>query len=197
MKILVACEFSGIVRDAFRELGHDAVSCDYLPSERPGPHIRGDVRKVLYTGEWDMLIAFPPCQYLARSGIHWMYKIPGRVEQATLALDFVAELLAAPIEKICIENSYGLIGTHICKPDQKIQPNWFGHWDAKTTCLWLKNLPRLHPTNRVFLPPGGHWNNVLPSGQHRRIGKKTRAHNTARTYWGVARAMAGQWGGGL
>lgn len=195
MKILVACEFSGIVRDAFRARGHNAVSCDYLPSERPGPHIQGDVRKLLHCRYgWDMMLAFPPCQYLARSGIHWMYKIPGRLEQVELALDFVVDLMNAPIDKIIIENPQGLIGTRIRKPDQKIQPHWFGHRESKTTCLWLKNLPKLRPTNRIFLADGETWDNVYEGGQHRRAGTATRAMDASRTYTGVARAMAQRWG---
>lgn len=195
MKILVACEFSGIVREAFRARGHKAISCDLVDSELPGPHIQCDVRELLHARfGWDMLIAFPPCQFLARSGLHWMYKIPGRYEAATDALDFVATLLAAPIPKISVENPKGLIGTNICKPDQVIQPNWFGHRESKATCLWLKNLPKLRPTNRIFLKPGDAWNNTYAGGQHRRPGTRTRARDASRTYPGVAVAMAQQWG---
>lgn len=197
MKILVACEFSGIVRDAFIARGHDAISCDLLPSERPGPHVRGDVRKLLRRPyHWDMMLAFPPCKYLARSGIHWMYKIPGRLEQVELALDFVRLLLAAPIEKIVLENPYGLIGTRIRKPDQIIQPHWFGHRESKSTCLWLKNVPKLRPTDRIFLKPGEVWDNVIAgtAGQHKRPDTPTRAMDAARTYPRVAAAMAAQWG---
>lgn len=198
MKILVACEFSGIVRDAFRAKGHDAISCDLEPSERPGPHIQGDVRRLLHKRYgWDMMLAFPPCTYLARSGLHWMHKQPDRIAKAVEALDFVATLLAAPIPKIVIENPYGLISKNICPFDQTINPHWYGHRESKATCLWLKGVPKLHPgKNRVFLLPGETWDNVLPgtSGQHRRSHSKNRAKDASRAYPGIAAAMADAWG---
>lgn len=194
MRVLVACEYSGVVRDAFRARGHHAVSCDVLPSERPGPHFQCDVREVLY-GKWDMLIAFPPCQYLARSGLHWLDKQPGRREKMEDALDFVRELLSAPVEKIALENPIGRIGSAIRKPDQVIQPWQFGHYESKATCLWLKNLPPLQPTNIVKIEDWDTWDNTYHNGQHTRTDKRNRAHETARTYAGVAAAMAQQWGG--
>lgn len=196
MRVLVACEFSGIVRDAFRARGHYAVSVDLLPSERPGPHLRCDVRKLIRPGRWDLMLAFPPCKYLARSGLHWFGKIPGREQQMLAALNFVRELMDAPIDKICIENPYGIISTRIRPPDQIIQPHWFGHAESKATCLWLKNLPQLKATNRLYLQPGEYWNNVIPghAKQHKRPHSKAREKDASRTYVNVAEAMAEQWG---
>lgn len=193
MRVLIACEFSGIVRDAFKARGHYAVSVDFLPTERPGLHLRCDVRKLLRC-KWDLMLAFPPCTYLARSGLHWNTRIPGRAELTEQALDFVLDLMNAPIPRICIENPYGAIGTRIRKPDQVIQPWQFGHRESKATCLWLKNLPRLKPTSIIKLGEGETWDNTLPDGQHRRSNKKTRAHDASRTYSGVAAAMAAVWG---
>jgi hypothetical protein len=150
MRILVACEFSGIIRDAFRKRGHDAWSCDLLPTEAPGFHLTGDVRRWLYDlypqSRWDMLIAFPPCTYLASSGARWF---KDRREAQKTALSFVRELMNAPVERIAIENPIGVISTQIRKPDQIIQPWQFGHPETKATCLWLKDLPKLQPTNIV------------------------------------------------
>ena len=145
MRVLVACEFSGIVRDAFIARGHDAVSCDLLPTERPGPHIQGDVLELLGDG-WDLMVAHPPCTHLAVSGARWFKD--KRVEQAE-ALDFVRALLTAPIPRIALENPVSIISSRIRKPDQIIQPYWFGHGETKTTCLWLKGLPKLQPTDLV------------------------------------------------
>jgi len=145
MKILIGCEFSGIVRDAFAALGHDAWSCDLLPSELPGQHIRGDIRGILSDG-WDLAIFHPPCTHLAVSGARWFKnKQKGQAE----ALNFVRRLMDAPIEKICIENPKSVISTQIRKPDQIIQPWMFGHGETKETHLWLKNLPKLQPTDIV------------------------------------------------
>ena len=193
MRVLVACEFSGVVRDAFRARGHVAVSCDLLPTERPGIHYRCDVRRLLER-EWDLMLAFPPCTYLARSGLHWNSRVPGRAELTDQALDFVRLLMAAPVARWCIENPYGAIGSRIRKPDQVIQPWQYGEPESKATCLWLKGLPPLQPTKVLELPAGQHWRNVLPSGQHRRPDRKSRAHDASRTYLGVAQAMASQWG---
>jgi hypothetical protein len=151
VKILVACETSGRVRDALRARGHKAISCDLLPSETPGPHIQGDVRNWL-TPDWDMLIAFPPCPYLCSSGLHWNSRRPGRAEKTEEALAFVRLLLEAPIGKIALENPIGCISTRIRKPSQIIQPYQFGDDASKATCLWLVNLPLLAPTE--FAPPG-------------------------------------------
>lgn len=193
MRVLVACEFSGVVRDAFKARGHYALSVDLLPTERPGLHLRCDVRKLLRC-KWDLMVAFPPCTYLARSGLHWNKHTPGRADLTEQALDFVLELMNAPIERICIENPYGAIGTRIRKADQVIQPYYFGHRESKATCLWLKNLPKLPRTNQIVLGDGESWDNVRPDGQHKRGNKKTRAHDASRTYSGVAAAMAARWG---
>lgn len=146
MRVLVACEFSGAVRNAFRQMGHDAWSCDLLPSEDESPHhIIGDVLAHLDEG-WDLMIAHPPCTHLAVSGARWFKD--KRTEQAE-ALRFVRALLDAPIEKIALENPISIISSHVRKPDQIIQPWMFGHGETKATCLWLKNLPKLSPTNVV------------------------------------------------
>jgi len=181
MRALVACEFSGIVRDAFIARGHDAMSCDLLPTERPGPHYQGDVRDVLGDG-WDMLIAFPPCTHLAVSGARWFKD--KRAEQAE-ALDFVRTLLDAPIHYIALENPVSIISSRIRKPDQTFQPWEFGHGEVKRTCLWLKNLPKLTPTNIV-------------EGREARVHKMApspdRWKERSRTFEGVAKAMADQFG---
>jgi len=181
MKVLVACEFSGIVRDAFRNLGHDAMSCDLLPSERGDPHYQGDIRFVL-DNRWDLMIAHPPCTYLAVSGARWW---KGRESEQWAALEFVKLLMNAPIEKIAIENPIGKISTAIRKPEQIIQPWMFGHGETKATCLWLKNLPLLVPSNIV-------------EGREARIHKMPpgpdRWKERSRTYEGIAKAMAEQWG---
>ena len=181
MKVLIACEFSGIVRDAFKERGHDAWSCDILPSERQGNHHQGEVRDIL-SDSWDMMIAFPPCTHLAVSGARWFkYK---RIKHLK-ALDFFMQLINAPIPKICVENPIGIMSTHYRKPDQIIQPWQFGHGETKATCLWLKNLPLFKPTNIV-------------EGREARVHRETpgpaRWKNRSRTYQGIANAMAEQWG---
>ena len=148
MKVLVACEYSGVVRDAFIKQGHDAISCDLLPTEQPGPHYEGDVLDILNDG-WDLMIAHPPCTYLCSSGLHWNKRIDGR-EQLTLeALEFVRTLLNAPINKIALENPVGRIGKAIRAADQYINPYEYGHNASKKTGLWLKNLPLLKPTNYI------------------------------------------------
>lgn len=181
MKVLVACEFSGIVRDSFARRGHDAWSCDLLPTERQGNHLQCDVLSVLADG-WDMMIAFPPCTYLASSGARWFSQ---RLEEQELALAFVRTLLEAPIPAIVIENPIGIISTRIRKPDQIIQPWQFGHGESKATCLWLKGLPLLKPTNIV----GGRLARV-----HKEPPNPERWKNRSRTYSGIAEAMAKQWG---
>lgn len=147
MRVLVACEYSGRVRDAFRALGHDAVSCDFLPSETEGPHYQGDVLDLLH-GAWDLMIAHPPCTYLTVSGLHWNKKDPTRAKKTYDALDFIDTLLGCPIPKIALENPVGCISTYVRKPNQIIQPYEFGEDASKKTCLWLKGLPKLIP------PPG-------------------------------------------
>lgn len=191
MKVLVACEYSGTVRDAFAALGHDALSCDLLPSETPGKHYQGDVRDIIDQG-WDLMIAHPPCTHLAVSGARWFHQ--KQAEQAE-ALDFVRLLLDAPILKIALENPISIISTYIRKPDQIIQPYMFGHNATKATCLWLKNLPYLVPTNIVDKGPrhitkGGRslpeWYNLPPSPD--------RWKKRSATFSGIAEAMATQWG---
>ncbi len=182
MKILVACEFSGVVRDAFIAKGHQALSCDLLPSERPGPHYQGDIRDII-NDTWDMMIAFPPCTYLCVVGSSWWYRQPWRLEKQKEALDFVRFLMAVDIPKIAIENPIGIISTAVRKPDQVIQPYYFGHSESKKTCLWLKGLPGLM-VNYVNLNTR-EFVNSMP--------KKDRAKNRSRTFSGIALAMAEQW----
>lgn len=145
MKVLVACEYRGRVRDAFITCGHDAVSCDLLPSDSDGPHHQGDVAEILHFG-WDLMIAHPPCTHLAVSGSRWF---KDKVREQAEALVFVQMLLNAPIPRIALENPISIISTRIRKPDQIVQPWMFGHGETKATCLWLKGLPKLSPTNVV------------------------------------------------
>jgi len=181
MRVLVACEYSGAVRDAFRALGHDAMSCDLLQSETQGPHYKGDVRDVLGAG-WDLMVCHPSCQHLAVSGARWF---KDKRQEQDDALEFVRLLLAAPIARIALENPVSIISSRIRKPDQIIQPWQFGHGETKATCLWLKGLPKLVPTNIV-------------SGREARIHRMApgpnRAKERSRTYAGIAQAMAQQWG---
>ncbi len=179
--MLVACEFSGIVRDAFIRKGHAAWSCDLLPTERPGPHIQGDVLGILGDG-WDLMIAHPPCTHLAVSGARWFKE---KRDEQEAALEFVWYLLNAPIPRIALENPISVISSRIRKPDQIIQPWMFGHPETKATCLWLKNLPKLVPTNIVE----GRDNRV-----HREPPGPDRWKNRSRTMQGIADAMAEQWG---
>lgn len=184
MRVLVACEYSGRVRDAFARRGHFAVSCDLLPAEQPqGWHVQGDVLKLIER-KWDLLIAHPPCTHLAVSGArHFAAKQASGVQQQ--ALDFVAALLGAPVERIALENPVSIISSRIRKPDQVIQPWQFGHGETKATCLWLKGLPKLVPTEIVE----GRENRV-----HRMPPGPDRWKERSRTYQGVAEAMAAQWG---
>lgn len=181
MRVLIACEFSGIVREAFRKKGHDAWSCDLLDTEIPGQHIKDDVLKHLDEG-WDLMIAHPPCTHLAVSGARWF---KNKQEEQEESLEFVRKLMNYPIDRICIENPISVISTKIRKPDQIIQPWQFGHGETKTTCLWLKNLPLLKPRNIV-------------DGRDHRIHKlppsPDRWKERSRTYQGIADAMAVQWG---
>jgi hypothetical protein len=195
MRVLVACEFSGVVRRAFRALGHEAWSCDLLPAEDASTeHYQGDVLCVLGQA-WDLMIAHPPCTYLCSSGLHWNKRRPEREIQTQEALAFVERLLAAPIPKMALENPVGRISTAVRPPDQTIQPWQFGHPESKTTCLWLKGLPRLRPTNVLELPPSGHWENQTASGQNKLSPGPNRWKLRAKTYEGIAAAMAAQWGG--
>ncbi len=177
----MACEFSGVVRDAFRAKGHDAYSCDLIPTEHPGPHYMIDVLGIL-DQDWDLMVAHPPCTHLAVSGARWF---KDKVKEQEEALHFVQALMDAPMPKICIENPVSVISTKIRKPDQIIQPWQFGHNEVKTTCLWLKNLPPLQPTQIV-------------DGREQRIWRMApspdRWKNRSRTYEGIAKAMAEQWG---
>jgi hypothetical protein len=181
MKALISCEFSGTVRDALRKRGVDAVSIDLLPSETPGPHIQGDARDVL-DDRWDLLIAFPPCTHLAVSGALWFKE---KQKEQEKALDFVRLLMAAPIPRIAIENPISIISSKIRKPDQIIQPWMFGHGETKATCLWLKGLPKLNPTNIV---------EGREAKVHRMPPGPNRWKERSRTYQGIADAMAEQWG---
>jgi len=195
MKVLIACEYSGRVRDAFAAKGHIAVSCDILPTEREGMHHQGDIRDILYNG-WDLLIAFPPCTYLCSSGLHWNKKRPGRAQQTEQALQFVQLLMEAPIERIALENPVGCISTRIRKFDQRIQPYQFGHDASKQTCLWLKGLPLLAPTQYIeprIIDGKPRWGNQTDSGQNRLAPSPTRAKERSLTYQGIADAMADQW----
>jgi site-specific DNA-cytosine methylase len=190
MKVLVACEFSGTVRDAFKALGHHAVSCDLLPTETPGWHHEGDVRDILRQS-WDLMIAHPPCTDLAVSGAAWFKEkiADGRQQRA---LDFVQMLMDAPIPRICIENPISVISSKIRKPDQIIQPWMFGHLETKATCLWLKGLPKLIPTTdlkeeTMKLPERDRMRlHYLPPGPNR-------WKERSKTFHGIAYAMASQW----
>lgn len=179
-RVLVACEYSGTVREAFAKLGWDAWSCDLLPSEKPGNHYQCDVLDVLYV-HWDLLIAHPPCTHLAVSGARWFKE---KVKEQAEALEFVRLLLDAPTPHIALENPVSIISSKIRKPDQIIQPWWFGHGETKATCLWLKNLPKLIPTN------------IVP-GREQRIWKMPpgpdRWKERSRTSQGIADAMADQY----
>lgn len=191
MKILVACEFSGTVRDAFIRHGHDAWSCDLLPSESSfGPHLKCDVLEVIDQG-WDMMIAHPPCTYLAASGMHWTTRGFRPQSLTDDALDFVKKLLNAPIEKIALENPVSIISTKIRKPDQITQPYLFGEDASKKTCLWLKNLPLLKPTNYI---KKSIYANQTKSGQNNLSPSVDRWKLRSKTYKGIADAMAQQWG---
>jgi len=181
MKILIACEFSGVVREAFKNRGHDAWSCDLLPTEIQGNHIQGNVFDILYQ-DWDLLIAHPPCTHLAVSGARWF---KDKLPEQRQAIYFFMELALAEIPKIAVENPIGIMSTGYRKPDQIIQPWQFGHGETKATCLWLKKLPKLEPTNIV-------------EGREPRIHKmppsKDRWKLRSITYQGIADAMADQWG---
>lgn len=190
MRILVACEYSGIVREAFSAAGHDAMSCDLLPSDLPGPHYMGDVRDIL-DGGWDMMIAHPPCTHLAVSGARWF---AGKQQEQAEALAFVQLLMNAPIPLIAVENPVSIISSRIRKPDQIIQPYQFGHPESKKTCLWLKGLPLLKPTMVLPLPECGYWENQTPSGQNKLGPSANRGKLRSATYAGIAAAMAAQWG---
>lgn len=196
MKVLVACEFSGIVREAFRARGNDAWSCDLLPTEIPGQHIQGDILEIL-NDDWDLMVAHPPCTYLSVSGLHWNGRVPGRAEKTEESLLFVKKLLDAPIKHIALENPVSCISTRIRKPDQVIQPWYFGEDASKKTCLWLKNLPLLKETNRLPGDNKTRRGNQTPSGQNKLGPSPDRWKERSRTYPCIANAMAEQWGNNL
>jgi len=191
MRVLIACETSGRVRDAFLAAGHDAVSCDVLPTEAPGPHIEGDVLPHLADG-WDMIVAFPPCTHLAVSGArHFAAKRADGRQQEGIA--FFLAIAAAPVAKLAIENPVGIMSSLYRKPDQVIQPWQFGHDASKTTCLWLRGLPPLVPTDVLTMPARGRWANQTASGQNRLGPSPDRWKQRSATYPGIAAAMAHQW----
>jgi len=211
MRVLVACEESQAVTKAFRKLGHEAYSCDIqeCSGDKPEWHIKGDAIQEAYSGKYDLMIAHPPCTYLAVSGARWMYNKDGSVNKERLtnqrkALNFVQKLMDAPIEKIAIENPVSVISSQIRKPDQIIQPYEYGHSEAKKTCLWLKNLPLLQPTKIVDKGEFVEW--VDKNGKKKRQAKwyldvltkaKTKAERQklrSKTYQGIADAIANQWG---
>lgn len=196
LNILIACEESGRVRDAFIANGHNAVSCDFLPSATDGPHLQGDVLEHLYDG-WDALIAFPTCTYLCGSGMHWTTRGLRDPQLTEDALEFVRLLLNAPIPHIALENPVGAIGTRIRKHSQIIQPYDFGEDASKRTCLWLENLPLLQGTDYVeprIVNGKQRWGNQTDSGQNRLGPSEDRAKIRSRTYPGIANAMGSQWG---
>jgi hypothetical protein len=197
LRVLIACEYSGVVREAFRQRGHDAWSCDLLPSEQAGQHYQGDVRDILNDG-WDLMIAHPPCTYLASMGIWWNHKRPERWEMTYEAKRFVELLWAAPIAQVALENPIGYLNRNWQKPTQIIHPWQFGHEASKPTCLWLRGLPCLLPTSIVgkgefYTKKNGvriaKWSHIT-SGTR----KEERARIASRTFSGVAQAMAEQWG---
>jgi hypothetical protein len=216
VKVLVACEFSGIVREAFARRGHDAWSCDLLPTEIPGNHIQGDVLGILNDG-WDLMIAHPPCTYLTVTGNKWfefeyIERFPERVNQRVDAIRFFMKFAMAPIDKICIENPVGIMSTLWCKPTQMIQPFQFGHTEAKLTCLWLKNLPALRYGGGIQMALGESQTPKMteikvPEYTTFKSGKRmatwyvdaakdtdSRANIRSKTFTGIAKAMAEQWG---
>lgn len=220
MRVLVACEYSGVVRDAFIKAGHSAWSCDLLPTDVPGPHYQCDVREIL-DNDWDLLIAHPPCTYLSVSGMHWTTRGLRDPQLTEDALDFVRTLLNAPIPRIALENPVSVISTHIRKPDQVIHPWMFGNDYSKKTCLWLKALPKLQIDLHKVVPPKGYevalgewntkdycgvrfkrlengpdkmrWANQTPSGQNRLGPSPDRWKIRSKTFQGIADAMAEQW----
>ena len=181
MKVLVACEYSGRVRDAFTAKGHDAISCDLLETEVPGKHYRGDIKDIIHDG-FDLMIAHPPCTHLAVSGSRHFWR---KEKEQKEALDFVRFLMHAPIKRWCLENPVSVISSRIRPSDQTIQPYMFGHGETKATCFWLKNLPLLKPTKYVEGREPKVW--LEPPGPNR-------WKNRSRTYQGIADAMAEQWG---
>ena len=201
MKILIACEYSGRVRDAFIARGHAAMSCDLLPTDALGPHYQGDVFDIINDG-WDLMIAHPPCTYLSVSGMHWTTRGLRDPQLTEDALAFVQRLMDAPVERIAVENPISVISSRIRKPDQIISPYQFGHDASKKTCLWLKNLPLLTATQivepRIVITPSGkpakRWGNQCDNyGQDKLPPSADRWKLRSATYQGIADAMAAQW----
>jgi|LauGreDrversion4_2_1035121.scaffolds.fasta_scaffold85828_3 hypothetical protein len=197
MRVLVACEFSGRVRDAFIAKGHDAISCDKLKSEKPGPHYLGDVRDILHSKEWDLIIAHPPCTYLALSGVQWLKGDKERWRKMLKAVEFFNLFLDHPCSRVCVENPiiHGYAKRRLSVSDytQKTQPYFHGHPEKKSTCLWLKGLPVLKASSNVshlMLGQHGGDNNRV----HTEPDSKSRQKNRSRTFEGIAKAMADQWG---
>ena len=204
MRVLVACEYSGRVRDAFIRGGHDAMSCDLAPTDVPGPHYEGDVMDII-TDNWDLLIAFPPCTYLTLTGNKWFKpefadRFPERHQQRKDAIDFFMQIANMPISRIAIENPIGIMSSHYRKPDQIIQPWQFGFPTTKATCLWLKGLPLLKPTNIVekgevvISKSGNRMSKWYYETSKLPLKNGARAKARSVTFKGVADAMADQWG---
>jgi len=202
MNVLIACECSGVVREAFRRRGHNAWSCDIKPTEQPGQHIQDDIRNHLLPPypdgieRWDLIIAHPDCTYLCSSGLHWNHRIPGRQELTEEAIKF-ATMFEKYADKVCTENPIGCLSSRWRKPEQIIQPYQFGHDASKSTCLWLKNLPPLIPSKYIeprFVNGKKRWGNQTDSGQNRLGPSPERAAERSRTYEGIAEAMAERWG---
>ena len=204
MKVLVACEFSGMVREAFRKKGHNAWSCDILPTEIPGQHYQCDIFEVINM-EWDLMISHPPCTYLSNAGIGWFneekygQKAIDRKVSRIKAFDFVMEISNSNIKKICIENPTGWLNSHWRKPDQIIQPYFFGDTESKRTCLWLKNLPLLKYTNVVkpkiygYYKTGKKIGTPIYGNSYLKF-SEDRGRIRSITFQGIANAMANQWG---
>lgn len=196
MNVLVACEYSGRVRDAFTRAGHFAMSCDLLPTDSPGLHYQGDVTEILNMN-WDLMIAHPPCTYLSVSGMHWTTRGLRDPQLTEDALDFVRLLMDAPVPRIAIENPISVISSRIRKPDQIIHPYHFGHDASKATCLWLKNLPELTHTHIIeprIINGKKRWGNQTDSGQNKLGPSDDRWKIRSETFQGIADAMATQWG---
>ena len=198
MRVLVACEYSGRVREAFSKLGHEALSCDLLPAEDGGHHYQGDVREIMHVGKWDLMIAHPPCTYLCNSGVRWLFEEEGRWEKLEDAAKFFLELWNAPIPRIAIENpimhKHGFERVKL-KPDQIVHPWMFGEPESKSTGLYLKNLPKLIPTHRkngdLFME---HAPENIQQSVHRMAPSEDRWKERSRTFISIAEAMADQWG---
>lgn len=206
MRVLIGCESSGTVRDAFLAEGHDAMSCDLLPTEVPGPHFEGDVFEAIGLRSWDLAIFHPPCTYLSVSGMHWngnpkhkrgqdlIDGVSWGHRQTNDSVEFVRRLLFCGIPRIAVENPVGVLSTRLRKPDQVIQPYEYGDPESKKTCLWLVGLKPLTPTNVLPLPEGGRWANQTASGQNKLGPSADRWKIRSKTYPGIARAMAAQFG---